>query len=113
MASGQAKTTTAATIASPAEALAAPATRPGAYSAARASGPPNDVTATPVKAHALAGRAPDVRGGRPAMVPVARVGKMVTGIVSPSRRRRSSWPGWTVRPAPGRLPRTRTRCQQR
>ena len=43
-----------------------------------------------------AGRAPDVRGGRPAMVPVARVGKMVTGIVSPSRRRRSSWPARTA-----------------
>ncbi len=36
------------------------------------------------------------------MMPVARVGKMVTGIVSPSRRRRSSWP---ARTAPGRQPR--------
>ena len=49
----------AATIASPAEAPADPATMPGAYSAARASGPPNDVTATPAKAQALAGRAAD------------------------------------------------------
>ena len=69
---------------------------PGAYSAARASGPPNDVTATPAKAQALTGRAADVRGGRPAVVPVVRVGKVVTGNVSSSRRRRSSWPAWTA-----------------
>src|SRR3984885_10714601 len=87
----------AATIASPAEAAADPATMPGAYSAARASGPPNDVTATPAKAQALTGRAADVRGGRPAVVPVVRVGKVVTGDVSSSRRRRSNWPARTAR----------------
>jgi hypothetical protein len=31
-----------------------------------------------------------VRAGRPAVVPVIRVGKVVTGTVSSSRRRRSS-----------------------
>src|ERR1700722_18273586 len=62
MTSGTANTAMAATIASPADAPADPATMPGAYSAARASGPPNDVTATPAKAQALTGRAAGVRG---------------------------------------------------
>src|SRR5580704_13882263 len=98
MTSGTANTAMAATIASPADAPADPATMPGAYSAARASGPPNDVTATPAKAQALTGRAADVRGGRPAVVPavvpVVRVGRVVIGAVRPSRRRRSSCPTW-------------------
>ncbi len=98
----------AATIASPAEALAGPATKSGTFSAARAGGPPKDVTATPAKAQALTGRAPDVRGGRPAVVPVVRVGKAVTGNVSSSRRRRSSWPAWTVQV---HSPRTLSRCR--
>jgi hypothetical protein len=107
----------AATIASPAEAPADPATMPGAYSAARASGPPNDVTATPAKAQALTGRVPAGRGGRPALVPVVRpalvpvvrVGKVVIGAVSSSRRRRSSCPTWQMRTAPVRSPRRRCR----
>jgi hypothetical protein len=86
---------------------------PGAYSAARASGPPKDVTATPAKAHVLAGRAPDVRGSWPAVVPVVRVGKVVTGEVSSSRRRCSSWPAWTVRTAPVRSPQPLLPCRQR
>jgi uncharacterized protein (DUF3084 family) len=70
---------------------------------ARASGLPNDVMATPAKAQALTGRAPDVRGGRSAVVPVVRAGKVVTGEVS-SRRQCSSWRTRT---------RTRTRCRPR
>ena len=55
-------------MASPAEAVA-PDTMPGAYSAASASGPPNEVTATPVNPHPLTGRAPEVPGGRSALAP--------------------------------------------
>ena len=57
MASGAANTTTDASIARPAEALASPSAL-GAINAASASGPPSDVTATPVKAHRLIGRSP-------------------------------------------------------
>ena len=65
MTSGTANKATAPAMASPAPALA-PATLAGASSAARASGPPNDVTARPVKAHPLAGR--PGRAGRPASI---------------------------------------------
>src|SRR5215468_12355909 len=65
-------------MASPAEALAS-ATMVGAYSAASASGPPKDMTATPVKPHRPTGRAAPVECGRSALVPVMRVRNAVTG----------------------------------
>ncbi len=86
-------------MASPAEA-AAPDTMPGAYSAASASGPPNDVTATPVNPHPLTGRAPEVRG-RSALAPLIRVRKVVTGDVSSSCRR--PWRPWARTREPGRI----------
>ena len=63
-------------MASPAEALAS-VTMVGAYSAASASGPPKDMTATAVNAHRPTGRAPVARG-RSALVPVMRVRNAVT-----------------------------------
>src|SRR5262245_3342512 len=65
-------------MASPAEALA-PVTMVGAYSAASASGPPKDMTATPVNPHRPTGRAAPVARGRSALVPVMRVRNAVTG----------------------------------
>jgi hypothetical protein len=50
----------------------------GAYSAASASGPPKDMTATPVNAHRPTGRAAPVARGRSALVPVMRVRNAVT-----------------------------------
>src|SRR5215472_7552222 len=64
-------------MASPAEALAS-LTMVGAYSAASASGPPKDMTATAVNAHRPTGRAAPVARGRSALVPVMRVRKAVT-----------------------------------
>ena len=92
MTSGTANSATAPTMASPAEALAS-TTMAGAYSAARASGPPNDVTARPVKAHPLTGR-PDSSGGRSAPVALIRARKVVTAALSPSWYR-----SWRLEPA--------------
>ena len=69
-------------MASPAPATAPPT--PARYSAARASGPPKDVTARPVKAHPLAGRPRGAgRAGQRQSPPAMRVRNVVTGRGQP------------------------------
>jgi hypothetical protein len=82
---GKAKTTAAATMASPADALASE-TITGAFRAASASGPPNDTTATPANAHPPAGRVSSALRGRPPLSPVTRAMKVINADSGPALR---------------------------